>query len=208
MWPSGTAHLATSDVSGILLGAEGTAPPQTESHVVLPTLQAVLAEEAARRTHVWRRLRGDVGSLAATEAELARLVVEDPSSFAWREVDAALERSRCDACGRESGAGERGCTPCDQADGTRFAGQERDRPGVPPGNEHAVRVALTLVRFPHRWPEAAVAGARLYLPRFVAGDLPTRSERYALLRALREGRGAELADAPTFADMARRTGYL
>lgn len=175
---------------------------------MLPTLQAVLAEETARRAHVWRQLRADVGALARDETELARVVVDDPASFAWREVDAALERRRCDDCSRELGAGPRGCAACDLADGARFAGQERDRPGVPPGNEHAFRVALTLVRFPHRWPAEAVAGARLYLPRFAVGDLPTRRERYALLRALREGRADELADAPTFTAMAARTGYL
>jgi len=197
-----------SDVGDTCSARKGTAPPPTEGHAVLPTLLTVLADEAARRAHVWRRLRADLGSIAATEGELARLVADDPASFAWREVDAALERSRCDDCGRELGGGARGCTTCDRADGARFAGQERDRPAVPPGNEHAMRVAVTLVRFPHRWSESAVAGARLYLPRFAAGDLPTRTERYALLRALREGRADELADAPTFADMARRTGYL
>lgn len=50
-------------------------------------------------------------------------------------------------------------------------------PVSPPGNEHAIRVALTVVRNPHRWPAGAVAGNRLYLPLFAAGDMPTKTER-------------------------------
>jgi hypothetical protein len=89
-------------------------------------------------------------------------------------------------------------------DGARFLGQEPDRPGVPAGNEHAIRVALTVVRHPHRWPAEAVTGNRLYLPLFHAGYMPTKTERYALLAALRSGRMDELAGATTFTELAER----
>jgi hypothetical protein len=166
-------------------------------------LDAVLADEAAARDAAWARLRAEWGP-DVPDSALAELVIEDPSQRLWRTVDAALDRLVCPACGASLGSGPRGCEPCDYADGARFAGQEPDRPGVPSGNEHALRVALTVVRFPHRWPAEAVAGNRIYLPLFAAGDLPTKAQKYALLAALRAGRAAELAGATSFAEMAER----
>lgn len=167
------------------------------------TLDEVLAGEAAARDEAWSRLRSEWGP-DIPDAALAELVLADPAEHVWRIVDAALDRTRCPRCGAVLGSGERGCGPCDQADGARFLGQEPDRPAVPPGNEHAVRVSVTVVRNPHRWPAEAVAANRLYLPLFAAGDMPTRAERYALLAALRAGRASELAGAPSFAEMAAR----
>ncbi len=174
---------------------------------MVPSLNEVLAIEAARRADAWMRLREDV-AFDGPDAALAELVLEDPAAHLWRTVDAALDRSMCAQCGAVLATGDRGCVPCDFADGTRFLGQEPDRPGVAPGNEHAVRVALTVVRNPHRWPAGAVAGNRLYLPLFVAGDMPTKTERYALLAALRSGRADELAGASSFAEMAARAARL
>lgn len=167
------------------------------------TLDEVLADEAAARDAAWARLRAEGGS-DIPDAALAELVLDDPSQHLWRTVDAALDRSVCPACGASLGSGPRGCAPCDYADGIRFAGQEPDRPNVPPGNEHAVRVALTTVRFPHRWPADAVAGNRIFLPLFAAGDMPTTTEKYALIAAVRAGRAAELAGAASFTEMAGR----
>lgn len=159
------------------------------------TLDEVLAAEAAARVAA-------LGDLDPAD------VLEDPAAHPWRTVDAALERSTCPECGGELGAGARGCWPCDLADGNRFLAREPDRPGVPPGNEHAVRVALTVVRFPHRWPASAVEGDRLLLPLFAAGDLPTKEERYAIVAAVRAGRTADLVGARSFAELADRARRL
>ena len=167
------------------------------------SLDEVLGAEAAARSDAWARLRSEV-EFDGRDAELAELVLDDPASQLWRTVDAALDRSICTECGAGLGSGQRGCSSCDFADGIRFLGQEPDRPGVPPGNEHALRGALTVVRHPHRWPAEAVAGNRLYLPLFAAGDLPTKAERYALLAGLRSGLGDRLAGAASFTEMARR----
>ena len=175
--------------------------------MVGPALAEVLAAEAAERQASWQAFRGRWGP-EASDAELAALLLDEADLHVWRLVDAALARLSCAACDTELGGGSRGCPACDRADGFRLAAREPDRRAVPPGNEHAIRVAVTLVRFPHRWPAGAVEGARLYLPLFAAGDMPTKAERYALLRALRAGRAGELAGAPTFSDMAARTGYL
>lgn len=167
------------------------------------SLDEVLADEAAARDDAWSRLRSqwDPG---VPDAALAELVLDDPAEHVWRLVDAALDRSVCRQCGAVLGSGERGCPSCDYADGIRFLGREPDRPGVPPGNEHAIRVSVTVVRNPHRWPAEAAAGNRLYLPLFAAGDMPTKTQRYLLLGALRAGRASELVGLPSFAAMAER----
>jgi len=100
------------------------------------------------RDEAWRIHVGV--SLDADHDAVARATLEDPSRHEWRLVDAAMERLLCAACGQELGAGSRGWDPCDIADGFRFAAQEPDRPGVPMGNEHAVRVSSTILRMPRR----------------------------------------------------------
>lgn len=53
---------------------------------------------------------------------------------------------------------------------------------MPPGNEHAIRVATAVVRWPHLFPPRAVAGHALTLPFALAGHLWTRRQQEALLR--------------------------
>ena len=173
----------------------------------VPSLDVVLADEAVARGVAWRQLRTDLGlDPDGTDADddLAALVLDDPADHPWRVVDAALERSTCPACGAVLGAGERGCGPCDLADGSRFLAREPDRPGVPPGNEHAIRVSSTVVRHPHRWPAHAVVGNHHYLPLFVAGQMPTRGEQLAVIEAYRAGRVVDGAGATSFAELADR----
>lgn len=166
-------------------------------------LKTVLTHERAARDAAWQRLRSDL-DLLAPDGVLAAWVLDDPAAHRWRTVDAALDRSTCPDCGEVLGSGVRGCRPCDFADGSRFVGQEPDRPGVPPGNEHALRVSLTVVRHPQRWPAFAVTANRLYLPLFAAGDMPTKNERYALAAMVGVGHVDELRDATSFSDMAAR----
>ncbi|MCY9783684.1 hypothetical protein KIK06_07235 [Nocardiopsis sp. EMB25] len=114
------------------------------------------------------------------ETDLVRLVTETPDQFPWRIVDAALDRRTCPRCARPLGSGERGCDPCDTADGYRYAAREPDRPGVPPGNEHAVRVAWAVSRSPHRHSRRAACGFELGLPLLYAGELPTTEQAQRL----------------------------
>lgn len=165
-------------------------------------LSEVLAAESTAREQSWATLRREFGP--AAEADLVSLVLDDPAQHLWRIVDAALDRSVCPGCGASLGAGERGCDPCDFADGTRFLGQEPDRTGVPPGNEHAIRVALTLLRFPYRWPGQAVAGAEVFLPLFDSGQMPTRAEQLAVVDATRAGRHIDADGVTTFTELAGR----
>jgi hypothetical protein len=80
------------------------------------------------------------------ERAIARAVFAEPNRFDWRLLDAALDHLRCDECGARLGSGPRGCPECDFADGYRFSGRETNRPGVPQGNEHAIRVSFAVLR--------------------------------------------------------------
>lgn len=82
------------------------------------------------------------------EVALAESVAAEPDRHDWRVVDAALDRLVCSACGSRLSRGPVGCSACDLAHGFRYSAIETDRPGVPPGNEHAVRVNVSVVRRP------------------------------------------------------------
>lgn len=114
------------------------------------------------------------------QRELAKVVLQDPSEFDWRVVDAALTKLGCDDCGNGLGAGPVGCHACDQANGFRFAARETDRPDVPPGNEHAIRVASAVARTRDRYTARARCGYEVSLPYLLAGDLPTTAQAQAL----------------------------
>lgn len=68
----------------------------------------------------------------------------------------------------------------DAANGFRFAARETDRPNVPPGNEHAIRVASAVARTRDRYSPRARCGYEVGLPYVLAGELPTTSEAQAL----------------------------
>lgn len=69
-----------------------------------------------------------------------------------------------------------GCSACDLAHGFRYSAIETDRPGVPPGNEHAVRVNVSVVRRPQITSENEVLARRLLLPVLLTGVLPSTEE--------------------------------
>ncbi|HEY2098406.1 MAG TPA: hypothetical protein VGH72_18190 [Pseudonocardia sp.] len=108
--------------------------------------------------------------------ELAEVVLQDTSEFDWRVVDGALKQLTCTDCGSQLGAGDLGCPSCDRANGFRFAARETDRPGVPPGNEHAIRVSSAVARTRHRYTPRARAGYELLLPDLLDGVLPTTAQ--------------------------------
>ncbi|MEU2359379.1 hypothetical protein ACFU90_06670 [Streptomyces noursei] len=107
------------------------------------------------------------------EVALAELVVSEPDRHDWRVVDAALDRLRCSTCGDRLSRGPVGCPACDLAHGFRYAAIETDRPGVVPGNEHAVRVNVSVVRRPQFSSADEVLARRLLLPALLVGLLPT-----------------------------------
>lgn len=134
----------------------------------------------------------------------ARRIVADPTLHPWRLVDAALTHLDCPDCGTPLGSGRRGCEACDLADGYRFAAHEPDRPGAPPGNEHAIRVSSAVLRAPHRYPAWTVEGNKLLLPLFVAGEMPARRDQEILLDAARRGVPVTAVGVRTFRELAAR----
>ncbi|HZG06739.1 MAG TPA: hypothetical protein VE546_24765 [Streptomyces sp.] len=132
-------------------------------------VDGIVEEEWRRFLHDW-----DVG--ADQEAAVAEMVADEPDRHDWRVVDAALDRLACPGCGGGLGRGPVGCGPCDLAHGFRYAAVETDRPGVPPGNEHAIRVNVSVVRRPHAVSGNELLVRRLLLPFLLVGFLPTTEE--------------------------------
>ncbi|GAB2486683.1 hypothetical protein [Nocardiopsis aegyptia] len=167
-----------------------------------------LADVAAQVERAWSRTcaRWAVAPGGDEETDLARLVAAEPDLFDWRVVDAALQRLDCPECGRALGSGARGCDPCDAADGHRYAAREHDRPGVPPGNEHALRVAWSVSRHPHRHPPRAVCGFELGLPEVHAGRLPTTAQAQAYRAMIDRLTDAEVERVTSLAELAALAG--
>ncbi|ADB32216.1 hypothetical protein Kfla_3153 [Kribbella flavida DSM 17836] len=143
----------------------------------------------------WQQLCAEVGT--TDERDLAEVVLQDPSEFDWRVVDGALKQLSCPECGQGLGAGALECYRCELANGYRFAARETDRPGVAPGNEHAIRVSSAVARTRDRYTARARCGYELFLPDLLAGWLPTTAEAQrtkALINALDEDELEHLVD--------------
>ncbi|NUT45573.1 MAG: hypothetical protein HOV86_36840 [Thermoactinospora sp.] len=139
----------------------------------------------------WRAFAAAWGEAdAEDEAELARMVADEPDKHEWRVVDAAYDRLRCPDCGERLTRGPVGCGPCDLNHGFRFSAIEIDRPGVPPGNEHGLRVNVAVVRRPHWTSANELLARRLALPILLAGHLPDTAKAQAAAAILRT-RGRE-----------------
>ncbi|GAA5192423.1 hypothetical protein GCM10023322_51990 [Rugosimonospora acidiphila] len=153
----------------------------------------------------WARLREelDVAAGSPDEAALCWLVVDDPGGYDWRVVDAALDQLACPECGSVLTRGPADCGRCAYYHGVRFAAREVDRPAVPPGNEHAIRVAFAVARAGSRYPARARAGFELLLPTLVAGDLPTTPQAQAARALLNKLTPDECDRVVSFAEVER-----
>ncbi|HEY3510342.1 hypothetical protein [Kribbella sp. NPDC051137] len=141
-----------------------------------PRFTAALQQVEDSIDAAWDSFRTASGVAAEDARELAEVVLQDTSEFDWRVVDGALKQLICPECGAQLGAGNLGCRSCDLANGFRFAARETDRPGVPPGNEHAIRVSSAVARTRHRYTPRARAGYELLLPDLLAGQLPSTAQ--------------------------------
>ncbi len=144
----------------------------------------------------WREhVTASFGDLSpGEERDVARMVADEPHRHDWRVFDAALDRLACSGCGARLGLGPLDCAPCEVAHGNRYAAIETDRPGVPPGNEHAVRVNVSVVRRPHLTSPQELLARRLLLPLLLVGELPSTAEAQHFSTALKAA--ATRAGAP------------
>jgi hypothetical protein len=158
-----------------------------------------LVEEA------WRGfLAREFGAAGALdERAIAEMVAEEPDRHDWRVFDAALDRLTCGDCGDRLARGPAGCAGCERAHGFRYAAIETDRPGVPPGNEHAIRVNVSVVRRPQGISAPELLGRRLFLPILLAGALPTTREAQRMGALFKAGATPE-AVAPLIDAIAER----
>jgi hypothetical protein len=168
-----------------------------------PRLIAALREVEDSIDDAWRRFRAESGITAGTadERALAEVVLQDTSEFDWRVVDGALKQLLCPDCDESLGAGPTGCASCDQANGLRFAAREVDRAGVPPGNEHAIRVSSAVARTRHRYSARARAGYELFLPDLLEGALPTTPQAQRMKALVNQLTDDELEQLLTPADL-------
>ncbi|WP_238161549.1 hypothetical protein [Micromonospora endolithica] len=148
--------------------------PAWRSTSLARTVGAIEAEldlAWARQLGEWDVVGGSPG-----ETALGWLVVDSPEEHDWRTVDAALDRLTCTACGSTLTRGPATCRRCAYYHEVRFAAREVDRPDVPAGNEHALRVSFAVARARTRYGARARAGYELVLPALLAGDLPTTAQ--------------------------------
>ncbi|MEV0344207.1 hypothetical protein AB0H88_00475 [Nonomuraea sp. NPDC050680] len=145
----------------------------------------------------WRAfLEGEFGTAEQSdERAIAEMVVDEPDRHLWRVVDAAYDRLTCPECGGRLSRGPAGCGPCDLANGFRYVAIEVDRPGVVPGNEHALRVNVSVVRRPYGISEREVLARRLTLPILLEGRLPTIRQAQAARAMLNKGASVGEYDA-------------
>lgn len=120
--------------------------------------------------------QGFVDQWRGDELDLARLIAAEPDQHDWRIVDGALDRIVCEECGSRLGGGPMDCSACNLAHGFRYAARESDRPGVPPGNEHAIRVNVSVIRRPQVTSARELLARRLLLPVLLVGFLPTTAQ--------------------------------
>ncbi|MET8305562.1 hypothetical protein [Micromonospora sp. NPDC005173] len=144
-------------------------------------LAEVITKIEAELDRAWESLLHDIDIDPASpdEAELAWLVANNPADQEWRTVDAALDRLVCPDCRSRLTKGPAACETCGFYQGMRFGAREVDRPHVPPGNEHALRVAAAVARTRGRYSPRARVGYELLLPDLVAGTLPTTRQAQA-----------------------------
>jgi hypothetical protein len=145
--------------------------------------------------------------LRGARLELTDLTGADLRGADLRGADlvGALFVTQAQLEGQGTGTGPVRCEPCRMAHENRFYAAEPDRPRVPPGNEHAIRVSTVVARWPQWFPAHMV---RLYasaLPLLHSGDLPTTAQAQAIKAFIDGGGDLGVFDGATsFAEITRR----
>jgi hypothetical protein len=137
-----------------------------------------------------------------SERAFARQVLVAPAGhYPWTCVDWAMSILRCPQCRQELGAGPVSCVFCRVADERRW-GWDHDAPnGAMNANEHALRVARTVLRATHRHRSTVALTWRLAMPFLVVGERMDDTTGRWIRAYLRAGRYTELASASSLAQL-------
>jgi ribosomal protein L40E len=167
------------------------------------SLAQAIGQIEAELDRAWAGVLGEfaVGAGSPDEVALGWLVVDDPAEHDWRLVDAALDRLTCTECGSALTKGPVDCRRCSYYDQVRFAAREVDRPAVPPGNEHAIRVSVAVARNRARYAARVRAGYELVLPSLVDGALPSTKQAQAARALINKLTPEECETVASFAEV-------
>ncbi|MFC5286926.1 hypothetical protein ACFPM7_07670 [Actinokineospora guangxiensis] len=145
----------------------------------------------------WDALRGD-----DDERELAAAVLAEVAGvYPWTCTDWALRLVPCPACRVELATGDAGCLTCSRADQARWAWDHGGMPKAMTANEHALRMAVAILRASTRRRSTVVSFWRLVLPFLLVGDTFTTAQARRIKTLLLAGRYDELAEARGYAEM-------
>jgi hypothetical protein len=133
---------------------------------------------------------------------LAVRVLSAPvGTYAWTCTDWALRLTRCAECGGELGAGSPVCPTCAAADSARWVWDHTAGRAAMTPAEHALRVAVAVLRAPHRRRVSAVSCWRLVLPFLLAGETVSAEQVREIRTRVLAGREADLAGLDQLAEL-------
>ncbi|OLF08642.1 hypothetical protein BU204_33945 [Actinophytocola xanthii] len=152
----------------------------------------------------WLELRTAERVSAGEEQDRAlavRVLSAPVGTYPWTCTDWALRLTLCAECGGELGAGPPVCPRCAAADSARWEWDHTATPAAMSSAEHALRVAVAVLRAPHRRREAVGSTWRLALPFLLAGETVTPAQVRELRTRVLAGRYGDLARLDTVAEL-------
>jgi len=132
----------------------------------------------------------------------ARVLAAPAGTHPWTCTDWALRLRRCVECGGEPGAGDPVCLACAATDAARWEWDHTADPAEMTPDEHALRLAVVVLRAPQRRRVPVVATWRLAVPFLLVGERVTFAQVRGIRAAVLAGRYADLAGLDRVVELA------